>query len=111
MLPAKRTLSKGKKKRRAAADAVPKYRESPMTKPEFRFYKETFPIGKNVAQTATSINPISHVAPDPEPHPRAEALSHARMQKSNAQMFPNQADNDTFQGGAKRSAAASNQFA
>ena len=55
-----------------------------MTKPEFRFYKETFPIGKNVAQTATSINPISHVAPDPEPHPRAEALSHARMQKSNA---------------------------
>ena len=110
MLPAKRTLSKGKKKR-AAADAVPKYRESPMTKPEFRFYKETFPVGKNVAQTATSINPISHVAPDPEPHPRAEALSHARMQKSNAQMFPNQSDNDTFQGGAKRSAAASNQFA
>ena len=49
MLPAKRTLSKGKKKRRAAADAVPKYRESPMTKPELRFYKETFPVGKNVA--------------------------------------------------------------
>ena len=80
MLPAKRTLSKGKKKRRAAAAAeAPKYRETPMTKPEFRFYKETFPIAKNVSQTATSINPISHVAPDPEPHPRAEALSHARM--------------------------------
>ena len=79
MLPAKRTVSKGKKKRRAAADEAPKYRETPMTKPEFRFYKETFPVAKNVSQTATSINPISHVAPDPEPHPRAEALSHARM--------------------------------
>lgn len=33
------------------------------------------------------------------------------MLKSNVQMYPKENDKDTFTGGAKRSAAAQNQFA
>ena len=56
-------------------------------------------------------NPIYHEAPAPQNHPRAEAKQTARMMKSNIEMFPTQKDNDTFTSPAKRSAAASNQFA
>ena len=53
-------------------------------------------------------NHIVHDAPKPDPHPRAEAKTTARMMKSNVQMFPNEKDKDTFSAPAKRSHAASN---
>ena len=81
-----------------------------MTQPEPRYYKETFPVNKNVAQTH-STNPIAHVMPDPDAHPRADAKTTARMMKSSIHMFPNEKDKDTFTSPAKRSNAAQSQFA
>ena len=47
MLVEKRTIRKGSKKK-APADLIPKYRESPMTQPEPRYYKEVFRTDKNI---------------------------------------------------------------
>ena len=80
-----------------------------MTQPEPRYYKEVFRTDKNIQQMH-SRDPISHTAPQPDAHPRAEAKTTARMMKSSIQMFPNEKDKDTFTTPAKRSAAASNQF-
>ena len=103
------TIRQGKRRVDNLAE-IPKYRETPMTMPEARLYKEDFRTTKNV-QHMRSNNPVAHMAPNPDAHPRAEAKTTARMMKSSIQMFPNEKDTDTFTSGAKRSAAASNQFA
>jgi len=58
-----------------------------------------------------STNPIVHLAPAPDAHPRAEAKTHARMMKSNVQMFPNETDKDTFKSPSKKTRQGQNQFA
>ena len=81
MLAEKKTvIRKGKKK--VSTYEPPKYRESPMTQPEPRYYKETFRTNKNIAQMH-SVNTFAHVAPAPESHPRGDAKQTARMMKSN----------------------------
>ena len=75
-----------------------------MTQPETRYYKEDFRPAVNI-RDFTSSAPIKHTAPDPDAHPRADAKTHARMMKSNVQMFPNEKDKDTFTAPAKRSNA------
>ena len=56
-----------------------------------------------------SNNPIYHLAPQPDPYPRADARTTARMMKSSVMMFPNEKDKDTFVTPAKRT-TGSNQF-
>ena len=91
------------------AAEVPKHRETPMTQPEARYYKETFRTTKNIAQVNLSgHNPIYHEAPAPSEVPRSDAKLTARMMKSNVQMYPKQVDADTFVTPAKRSNAAQN---
>ena len=51
-----------------------------------RYYKEVYRPAN--IRDFTSHAPIAHTAPDPELHPRGEAKTHARMMKSNVQMFP-----------------------
>ena len=109
MLAEQRTIRHGKKKVENLND-IPKYRETPMTMPEARLYKENFRTTKNIQQMHSN-NPIAHMAPNPDNHPRGDAKTTARMMKSSIQMFPNEKDKDTFTSPAKRSAAASNQFA
>ena len=94
-------LSASKSKPQAAA-ALPVHRETPMTQPEARYYKESFRTSKNVNHMQSS-NHIAHVAPTPDSHPRGDAMVHARMQKSSIQMFPDARDKDTFTSPAKRS--------
>lgn len=94
-----------------ARQVLPKFRETPMTRPEVRYYKEVFRTDKNVAQTRSSINHIVHEAPPAQAHPRAENLQNARMMKSSFEMFPKEKDADTFKAPAKRSNAANSQFA
>ena len=78
MLPATRTL---RKKKRSEL-SPPKFRETPMTQPEPRYYKEVFRTDKNIAQMRGTHNPIYHEAPAPDSHPRADANQTARMMKS-----------------------------
>jgi len=82
MLPTKRTVRSVNKKKRTAAASQPMCRESQMTKPEVRYYKETFPVNKNIAQMHSSNNPIVHVAEAPSAHPRGDAKTSNRMLKS-----------------------------
>ena len=91
-------------------EVLPAYRETPMTQYEPRYYKEVYRTNKNVAHTVSTVNPITHDAPLPATHPRAEAKQTARMMKSCVQMFPTQKDKDTFSAPSKRSIATSNQF-
>ena len=107
MLPQRRVLQSGKKK--TAANDLPKFRETPMTQPEPRYYKEVFRTDKNIQQMHSK-NPIAHTAPAPDAFPRAEAKTTARFMKSSIQMFPDQRDKDTFCSPAKRSNGAKNQF-
>ena len=78
--PEKRTVVRSAKK--ASVYDPPKFRETPMTQPEPRYYKEVFRTDKNIAQMH-SVNTFAHVAPDPDAHPRADAKQTARMMKSN----------------------------
>ena len=94
-------------KRRVINSEVQKYRESPMTQPEARYYKESFRPAVNI-RDFTSHAPIKHTAPNPDPHPRADVKTHARMMKSNVQMFPNEKDKDTFTSPAKRNRPGQN---
>jgi len=48
MLPEKRVLRKSKGKGKKERDELPKYRESPLTQPEPRYYKEVFRSGVNI---------------------------------------------------------------
>ena len=76
MLPARRTMQQ-------PAD-IPRFRETPMTQPEARFYKEEFRTTKNIAQVNCSgHNPIYHDAPAPDLHPRGDRKTTALFQKSN----------------------------
>ena len=79
--PEKKTVMRSAKKKASVYD-VPKFRETPMTQPEPRYYKEVFRTDKNIAQMH-SVNTFAHVAPDPVSHPRADAKQTARMMKSN----------------------------
>ena len=92
---------------------IPLHRETPMTRPEIRYYKDgpEFNTSKNMSHNKSSFNHIVHEAPAPDAVPRADARNTARMQKSSIHMFPNERDTDTFAAPAKRSAAAQNQFA
>ena len=45
---------------------VTKFRETPMTKPEPRFYKETPPVSKNISHLHGAYKLHEHVAPNPE---------------------------------------------
>ena len=117
MLPPQRTIKKaGKGKKKVpgvGAPPVQKFRESPMTQPEIRYYKDgpEFRVNKNIREMHSGMNHIAHEAPAPEAHPRGQAKCNARMMTSSIGMFPNEKDKDTFVSPAKRSAAASNQFA
>ena len=70
MLAAGRTI---RRKPQTNVDELPRYRETPMTQPEPRYYKEVFRTDKNIAQMNSTTNPIVHDAPKPDPFPRAEA--------------------------------------
>ena len=105
MLPAKRVKSSAKKQRSAAA-SQPMCRESPMTKPEFRYYKEVFNTGKNI-RDLHSINHIAHEAPAPDPHPRGAAKTSNRGLDA---QWTNPNYTDAFTSPAKKSSAAQNQF-
>ena len=47
------------------AYALPQYRETPMTQPEARYYKETYKRDKNIGHTRSQIH-IAHDAPAPQ---------------------------------------------
>ena len=109
MLPEKRIVHrKGKAKK--GQDELPKYRETPMTQPEPRLYKEVFRSGVKINHLHSE-NHFAHTAPQPEPHPRAEVIQRAAMMKPSTHMFPNETDKDTFVGGSKRTDPSKNQFA
>merc|ERR1711990_459029 len=93
------------------APAIPACRETPMTKPEARYYKEVFNTNKNIREMHSGMNHIAHEAPAPDAHPRGDAKCHARYMKSSINMYPDAKDTDTFSSPAKKYAAASNQFA
>ena len=111
MLPASRTANRRSAKKRTAAafDEPPKFRETPMTQPEARYYKETYRPAVNI-RDFTGTAPIKHTAPNPDAHPRADAKTTARMMKSSVMMFPNEKDKDTFTSPAKRSHPATSMF-
>ena len=81
-------------------------RESPLTKPEFRYYKEVFNTGKNI-RDLHSTNHIAHEAPAPDLHPRGAAKTSNRMLDA---QWANPNYTDAFSSPAKRSSAAQNQF-
>ena len=81
-----------------------------MTMPEVRYYKEDFRPSVNIRDFTGSTALHKHTAPDPDPHPRADAKTEARMMKSNVLMRPNEKDADTFTAPAKRTGAKGNMF-
>ena len=107
MLPSSKTLRYRRGKRSAFEEA--NFRETPMTQPEPRYYKEVFRPAVNIRDFKGQ-DPISHVAPDPDTNPRGDATQHARMMKSSVQMYPTERDKDTFTAPAKKSNAAQSQF-
>ena len=86
------------------------YRESPMTAPEARFYKDQIRTNKNI-RDFQGTDCISHVAPQPNALNNADHKRQARMLKSNIEMYPAQRDGDTFLSPAKKVNPARNQFA
>lgn len=88
MLPEKRITRRQSAKKKKPIDELPKYRETPMTQPEPRYYKEVFRTDKNIAQMGSTTNPIRHDAPMPAADPRANVKQTARMMKSNFEMNP-----------------------
>lgn len=99
-----------KRSKKMDPNSPQKFRETPMTMPEMRYYKEDFRPAVNIRDFTGSSALHKHTAPDPDAHPRADAKTTARMMKSNVMMFPNEKDKDTFTAPAKRSNAASNMF-
>ena len=93
------------------ANEPQKFRETPMTMPEVRYYKEDFRPSVNIRDFTGSSALHKHTAPDPDLHPRGDAKTEARMMKSNILMRPNEKDGDTFAAPAKRTKASHNMFA